>query len=571
MSYNNVKVKERQTVSQSTQTQSLGIVSEVPMNEWNAAVSYEKLNLVTYKNATFIAKRANAGIPPLDTDGWQDVWMLLKAGVGISTTAVEYATSVTTITEPPQDGWETAFPIFKAGELIWTRLTITYTDNTSTVLYSVGVAVAPTKTSELVNDGDGTSPFATEKQLEAETERAEGAEKALGSRVETIEGKIPTQASAADQLATQSFVNSSINALAAFFITPTATGDKAFATRAALLAATTFYSGGKTRVPTQNDYAIVLADESQAKGVDGTYPTTRYSYQGGTYPAGQWDFQYIVNNTSLTQAQVDALNSGITAAGVGQIEKNRLAAQGAQQAAQDAQNTANNAIPKTEMGVANGVATLGTDGKVPSTQLPAPPTIPTSLPPNGAAGGDLAGTYPNPSIASALKTLINGAVQSNTKGQANGVASLGEDGKVPAAQLPASATGDYIPTSQKGKAGGVAKMDSVYNRITMTGELLCDAYGAPTGQKATSRPTTNYEFILVRVSGNTVGSDIGGDKFEIVPMVSYNSSATALSQYIRIDPSNSSYVRFKIDYDYIQIAQSSNISNFKVFGFNLGA
>lgn len=48
-------------------------------------------------------------------------------------------------------------------------------------------------------------------------------------------------------------------------------------------------------------------------------PTTRYTYQG-TYPNGQWDFQYVVNNTSLTQAQINAINSGITSQKVEKID-----------------------------------------------------------------------------------------------------------------------------------------------------------------------------------------------------------------------------------------------------------
>lgn len=156
-------------------------------------------------------------------------------------------------------------------------------------------------------------------EIAAETERAEAVEQALHNAIDTnasdisnIERLIPSSTSTDNPLTNEAFVNSSINNMAAFYITSNAQGE-AFATRASLLNSTTFYQGGQTRVPTQNDYAIVLADESQPQGVDGKYPTTRYSYQGGTYPDGQWDFQYVVNNTSLTQAQVDAINSGITA------------------------------------------------------------------------------------------------------------------------------------------------------------------------------------------------------------------------------------------------------------------
>lgn len=144
----------------------------------------------------------------------------------------------------------------------------------------------------------------------------------IAEHFEDIEQLIPSTTTPENQLADKAFVNSSINAMAAFYITANAAGD-AFTTKASLTNATTFYQGGQARVPTQNDYAIVLADESQPKGVDGKYPTTRYSYQGGTYPNGQWDFQYIVNNTSLTQAQVNAVNSGITAALVEQINTNK--------------------------------------------------------------------------------------------------------------------------------------------------------------------------------------------------------------------------------------------------------
>ena len=59
------------------------------------------------------------------------------------------------------------------------------------------------------------------------------------------------------------------------------------------------------------------------------------------------------------------------------------------------------AIPTTEKGAANGVATLGADGKVPSAQLPSLDYVPTS-----------------------------------EKGVASGVATLGTDGKVPTEQLP---------------------------------------------------------------------------------------------------------------------------------------
>lgn len=134
--------------------------------------------------------------------------------------------------------------------------------------------------------------------------------------ISTIQGKIPTEASSSNQLADKNFVNSSINAFAAYYITSNAQGDP-FATKSALTNATTFYSGGSVRVPTTNDYCIVLADESKqsSTGVD---PTTRYTYQ-----SSQWEYQYTINDTPLTSAQLSALNSGITSTLVTQIGTNQ--------------------------------------------------------------------------------------------------------------------------------------------------------------------------------------------------------------------------------------------------------
>lgn len=122
----------------------------------------------------------------------------------------------------------------------------------------------------------------------------------VNGRISPIEAKIPAQASADNQLADKSYVNSSLNSIAAFYITKDQAGN-AFETKAQLFDATTVYSGGETRVPTRNDYAIVRVDETQSNA------TTRYIYQNG------WQFQYVVNETALTSDQLKSLNSGITA------------------------------------------------------------------------------------------------------------------------------------------------------------------------------------------------------------------------------------------------------------------
>ena len=90
------------------------------------------------------------------------------------------------------------------------------------------------------------------------------------------------------------------------------------------------------------------------------------------------------------------------------------------------------AIPVNEKGSAGGVASLGADGKVPSTQLPSLDYIPTSQ-----------------------------------KGAASGVASLGADGKVPSAQLPEMGGETYTVTLPN--SGWAADGSYLKQTVTVTG------------------------------------------------------------------------------------------------------
>ena len=187
----------------------------------------------------------------------------------------------------------------------------------------------------------------------------------INENIDEIEEKIPTQASPTNQLADKEFVNSSINNMAAFYITKDIEGNP-FATNADLVNASAYFSGGSPRTPTRNDYAIVVADESVGEKVEGyeqfttvdqyinyyilkdnkevdvnesnknsldivpgttiaykSLPTTRYTYQGENPGTGQWQYQYIINRTALTAAQLAAINSNITAELTAQITTNK--------------------------------------------------------------------------------------------------------------------------------------------------------------------------------------------------------------------------------------------------------
>ena len=85
-----------------------------------------------------------------------------------------------------------------------------------------------------------------------------------------------------------------IERVAAYYITYNAQG-AAFPTAAALLNATTVYSGGVVRTPTRNDYAVVLADETHDNA------EWRYIYaipDGST--TGQWEAQYPIETNDYT-------------------------------------------------------------------------------------------------------------------------------------------------------------------------------------------------------------------------------------------------------------------------------
>lgn len=58
------------------QAQVLGIVSEVPMGNWNATTTYQKLNYVRHNGATYLAKTSSKNVEPGVAQNWQDVWML---------------------------------------------------------------------------------------------------------------------------------------------------------------------------------------------------------------------------------------------------------------------------------------------------------------------------------------------------------------------------------------------------------------------------------------------------------------------------------------------------------------
>lgn len=140
--------------------------------------------------------------------------------------------------------------------------------------------------------------ISTKLQQEMNTRVQEHAE--IQGKIDTINSKIPNQASSTNQLADKAFVNSTINSSAAFF-------KGSFKSKAALDAVewqTT--DSSLTTYVTNNDYAYIEADETHNN------EAWRYIYVKDN-TVSEWQPQFRVNESPFTQAQLDAINSGATA------------------------------------------------------------------------------------------------------------------------------------------------------------------------------------------------------------------------------------------------------------------
>ncbi len=119
----------------------------------------------------------------------------------------------------------------------------------------------------------------------------------IRTRTEAIEGKIPTQADAGNQLADKDFVNSSIATQTAAYISD---NGQPFTSVSALNA----YTGAVTNL----DYAYVTGRDSDGNTFYDRYKAT---VTGGSV---SWSKEFRLNNSSFTAAQWSAISSGITAA-----------------------------------------------------------------------------------------------------------------------------------------------------------------------------------------------------------------------------------------------------------------
>ncbi len=141
------------------------------------------------------------------------------------------------------------------------------------------------------------------------------ADTAMQSDIETIEQKIPTDATATNQLASKEYVREQVATASARAISSDADGN-GFNSLAALKAGP-WYSLGASVTPTTNDYAVVKKDATHNNN------DVRYNYDGAIWVF----FQEFTSGSGFTPttAQSNAMDSGITSDLVAQITTNKNA------------------------------------------------------------------------------------------------------------------------------------------------------------------------------------------------------------------------------------------------------
>lgn len=125
--------------------------------------------------------------------------------------------------------------------------------------------------------------------------------KSQTDKITAIENKIPSAASKTNPLVDEKTMRDAIASSSGAMLSSNTAGAP-FETLGALTGAETFYSGGVAVTPNTNDKVTVLRDETH----DGA--TTQYIYSGG-----KWTYYTTLSSQAFNEAQMEAVNSGITA------------------------------------------------------------------------------------------------------------------------------------------------------------------------------------------------------------------------------------------------------------------
>lgn len=182
---------------------------------------------------------------------------------------------------------------------------------TTTKIADDAVTAAKVKDNELLPVSiTGNAATASKAQTGSDLESAIGAKEDKSNKVQSMNSSstgLTTEYPSAQ--AVVDFVNSSVATNTANFL-----GNKdvvndlhltTSATNAQISTALGNYVWPSGTTPTNNDYVFVTVDDLTTTGVD--------EYRRFKYDGSSWQYEYTLNNSSFTQAQWNAINSGLSA------------------------------------------------------------------------------------------------------------------------------------------------------------------------------------------------------------------------------------------------------------------
>ena len=149
--------------------------------------------------------------------------------------------------------------------------------------------------------------------IDAEEARAKAAEKQNADDIDALESVVPSGATSENKLATESYVNDAVATSSATFRGTFNLVSDLHLTLEATHANIATALAAAIATADNNDFAFVLIP------TDAETPTVIGSIERYKYNGTDWAYEYTLNNSGFTQAQWDAINSGITSGDVAKL------------------------------------------------------------------------------------------------------------------------------------------------------------------------------------------------------------------------------------------------------------